>query len=35
MPEPIEMVLYAVGVIALVIIIGAVAFVWTERRRRK
>jgi hypothetical protein len=39
MPDPIEIVLYAVGAVALVItVITAVAIVWfviTERRRRK
>jgi hypothetical protein len=39
MPEPIEIVLYAVGVVALVsVVIGAIAFVkaeFTDRRRRQ
>ena len=39
MPEPIEIILYAIGAVALVIaVIGAIVFVRaviTERRRRK
>jgi hypothetical protein len=39
MPDPIEIVLYAVGAVALIVaVIAAVAFVWavvTDRRRRQ
>jgi hypothetical protein len=38
MPDPIEIVLYAVGAVALIVVIAAVAFVWavrTDRQRPK